>query len=79
MEILKVNDLKKTYTPRLGGAQVQALYASIAGSNIGAFLTPIGAIAGIMWMSLLKLQRVEFVNENPYFAIMPSMYFSIES
>lgn len=43
-----------------GGSQVQALYASIAGSNIGAFLTPIGAIAGIMWMSLLKLQRVEF-------------------
>ena len=43
-----------------GEAQVQALYASIAGSNIGAFLTPIGAIAGIMWMSLLKLQRVEF-------------------
>ena len=43
-----------------GSAQIQALYASIAGSNIGAFLTPIGAIAGIMWMSLLKLQRVEF-------------------
>ncbi len=43
-----------------GAAQTEALYASIAGSNIGAFLTPIGAIAGIMWMSLLKLQRVEF-------------------
>lgn len=43
-----------------GEAQIQALYASIAGSNIGAFLTPIGAIAGIMWMSLLKIQRVEF-------------------
>ena len=41
-------------------ARPPALYASIAGSNIGAFLTPIGAIAGIMWMSLLKIQRVEF-------------------
>ncbi|MBQ1684750.1 MAG: arsenical efflux pump membrane protein ArsB, partial [Clostridia bacterium] len=27
--------------------------------NIGAFLTPIGAIAGIMWMSVLKLHRVK--------------------
>lgn len=43
-----------------GAARTPALFASIAGSNIGAFLTPIGAIAGIMWMSLLKLQRVEF-------------------
>ena len=25
MEILKVNDLKKTYTSRMGGSQVQAL------------------------------------------------------
>lgn len=42
-----------------GAAKVPALYASIIGSNIGAFLTPIGAIAGIMWMSVLKLQRVK--------------------
>ena len=39
--------------------QTRALYASIIGSNIGAFLTPIGAIAGIMWMSVLKLQRIK--------------------
>lgn len=38
--------------------QQPALYASVIGSNIGAFLTPIGAIAGIMWMSVLKIQRV---------------------
>lgn len=43
-----------------GSFMLQALYSSIAASNIGAFLTPIGAIAGIMWMSLLKIQRVEF-------------------
>ena len=36
-----------------------AAYAVIAGSNLGAFLTPIGALAGIMWMSLLKKQDVK--------------------
>ena len=32
----------------------QAVYATIIGSNIGAFLTPIGALAGIMWSSILN-------------------------
>ncbi len=36
------------------------LYASIIGTNIGAFLTPIGALAGIMWLSLLKQNKVKF-------------------
>lgn len=44
----------------VGASNSGALYASVIGSNIGAFFTPIGAIAGIMWMSLLKLQRVKF-------------------
>ena len=35
-------------------------FSVIAGSNIGAFLTPIGALAGIMWMSILKKNEVEF-------------------
>ena len=30
-------------------AYTQALYASIIGSNLGAFFTPLGALAGIMW------------------------------
>jgi arsenical pump membrane protein len=34
--------------------QTQAMYASVIGSNIGAFLSPIGALAGIMWMSIIK-------------------------
>lgn len=38
----------------------QAIYASIVGSNIGAFLTPIGALAGIMFTSLLKKQDVKY-------------------
>ncbi len=37
----------------LGGNQ-QAIYATIAGSNVGAFLTPVGALAGIMWSNIVK-------------------------
>ena len=40
-----------------GGAA--ALYAAVIGSNVGAFLTPMGALAGIMWMSLLKTHGVQ--------------------
>jgi len=36
------------------------LYAAIIGSNLGAFLTPIGALAGMMWMGLLKSHGVKF-------------------
>ena len=34
---------------------IKATYASIIGSNIGAFLTPIGALAGIMFTSLTEI------------------------
>lgn len=37
-----------------------ALYATIIGSNIGAYLTPIGALAGIMWMSILKKHEINY-------------------
>ena len=37
-----------------------ALFASIIGSNIGALLSPIGALAGIMWSSILKQHQVRF-------------------
>ena len=36
------------------------IYATIIGSNIGAFLTPVGALAGIMWMTILKDQGIDF-------------------
>jgi len=39
---------------------VPAIYASIVGSNIGAFLCPIGALAGIMWMGILKEHDVKY-------------------
>ncbi len=35
-----------------------AAYATIIGSNIGAYFTPFGALAGIMWMSILRHKRV---------------------
>lgn len=37
-----------------------AVYAAIIGSNVGAFLTPIGALAGIMWSSILKEHGLKF-------------------
>lgn len=39
-------------------AYMGGVYASVIGSNIGAYLTPLGALAGIMWMALLREQRV---------------------
>lgn len=52
-----------------------ALYSSVIGSNIGAFLTPIGALAGIMWMNLLshhgvKLSFFKFIKYNALIAIL---------
>ena len=43
-----------------GTANLQAVYASIVGSNIGAFLTPIGALAGIMFSSLVAKNNIRF-------------------
>ncbi len=42
-----------------GGASQAALFAAVIGSNIGAFLTPMGALAGIMWMAMLKDQGIQ--------------------
>ena len=38
----------------------QAIYSTIIGSNLGAFLTPVGALAGIMFMDLVKKQEIKF-------------------
>ncbi len=37
-----------------------AAYASVIGSNLGACLTPVGALAGIMWADILRRERVPF-------------------
>ena len=43
-----------------GTTYLQGVYASIIGSNIGAFLTPIGALAGIMFSGLVNENNVRF-------------------
>lgn len=43
-----------------GPSFYQGVYASIIGSNIGAFLTPIGALAGIMFSGLVNDNGVRF-------------------
>ena len=43
-----------------GGAGEAAVYATVVGSNLGACLSPIGALAGIMWSSILKKHNLKF-------------------
>lgn len=42
------------------GGTTGSVLATIAGSNIGAFLTPVGALAGIMWTGILKVHNTKF-------------------
>ena len=41
-------------------ALMPALYASVLGSNLCAVFTPAGALAGLMWMGILKKTEVSF-------------------
>lgn len=43
-----------------GQASEISIFAAIAGTNIGAFLTPVGALAGIMWSGILSKHNVKF-------------------
>jgi arsenical pump membrane protein len=38
----------------------QAIYSTIIGSNLGALLTPVGALAGIMFVELVRKQDIKF-------------------
>lgn len=53
-----------TYTNIISGLKGSslslAIYSSIIGSNIGAFITPLGALAGIMWMNILKKNEIKY-------------------
>jgi len=42
------------------GGGLPAVYAAVIGSNLGALLTPIGALAGIMWSGILHSNAVKF-------------------
>lgn len=41
------------------GKSLYALYGGVVGSNIGAFITPVGALAGIMWSKILHKQGIQ--------------------
>lgn len=43
-----------------GMAGLPAIFATVIGSNIGAFFTPIGALAGIMWGSIIGKHEIKF-------------------
>ena len=49
--IINLSDLTLRY---------KAIYSTIIGSNLGAFLTPVGALAGIMFTDLVHKQDIEF-------------------
>lgn len=52
------------FVPIINGASLNglqpAIFATIIGSNLGANITPLGALAGIMWLSILKNKDYNF-------------------
>ena len=48
------------YTSLLNASNVDAMYASIAASNIAAYITPLGALAGIMFVGLVNKYDIKF-------------------
>ena len=52
------------FCPVIGNASAAitqpAVYPAIVGSNLGALLTPVGALAAIMWSNILKKNHVAF-------------------
>lgn len=42
------------------GGGMAGVYATIIGSNLGALLSPVGALAGIMFLNILKEKEVDF-------------------
>lgn len=74
------------FSPVVGGitdtaTRTAALYATVIGSNLGAFFTPIGALAGIMWSAMLKkygvrLSFIDFVRYGAAIAL-PSLVMAL--
>ncbi len=65
----------------IANASTPALYGAIIGSNVGAFITPVGALAGIMWNKILarygvKLSFVKFVTYGVAIAL-PTLLASV--
>ena len=49
-EIIKSSEIVK----------LESIYATIIGSNVCAYFTEVGALAGIMWVTLMKNNKIEF-------------------
>ncbi len=67
----------------IAGNGISALYGAVIGSNVGAFITPVGALAGIMWNKILsqygvKLSFLKFVLYGTTVAI-PTLLVSVFS
>ena len=43
----------------ISSTSIYAVYGTIIGSNIGAFITPVGALAGIMWSKILSKHQIK--------------------
>ena len=61
-----------------GADATSAVFATIIGSNISAFFTPIGALAGIMWSSILnghgyKFSYLSFLKMGIFIAV-PTLF-----
>ena len=54
MSVLFSKILTSAESVSIGG-----VFATVIGSNIGAFLTPVGALAGIMWSNLLRKNGIK--------------------
>lgn len=48
------------YTSLLDATNIDGIYSSIAASNIAAYITPLGALAGIMFVSLVNKYDIKF-------------------
>ena len=57
-----INNIPMTvlYSTVVDITNLKMVYATIIGSNLAAILTPLGSLAGIMWMDILKVNDVEF-------------------
>ena len=58
----------------INSSSISAVYGAVIGSNVGAFITPVGALAGIMWSKILeeygiKLPFLKFVKYGVIIAI----------
>ncbi len=61
----------------MGSFPIDDLYLAIISSNIGAFLTPVGALAGVMWVRILKDHNVGFGIHDYFRYLTPLSFLSL--